>query len=338
MNTRRTLAFLLSLTVTAIFLALALHRVDFAKSAQAFISADYRLAAIAALCWLSAYGLRTARWRRFLSPTKQIAHARLFPPLIIGFALNNILPGRPGEFARAILIGTREGISKTLGLATIVVERVMDGIAVILFLLAAIAALLALHLELPAGVQFIALASIGLFGVALAGLLFLLLREDIARALLQVATRFLPRSLAERSEKMFGSFVLGLHALKSAGDVAAIALLTLGVWALDSLAYFAMLGAFGALPMWDTRAAAAVTMTSIINLGIMIPAAPGGLGPYEAAGVFALAVFGVNETAAASVALAAHAIQYVMITGLGLFFIWHEGISLAQARGVTRDE
>jgi uncharacterized membrane protein YbhN (UPF0104 family) len=70
----------------------------------------------------------------------------------------------------------------------------------------------------------------------------------------------------------------------------------------------------------------------LINLGIMIPAAPGGLGPYEAAGVFALGAFGVTETAAASVAIVSHAMQYLLVTGLGLLFIWREGISLAQTR------
>jgi hypothetical protein len=170
-----------------------------------------------------------------------------------------------------------------------------------------------------------------LFGVALAGLLFLLLREDIALALIRLVTRFLPQRFAERIEKMLGAFTLGLHSLKSARDVLVIVLCTLGVWLLDSFAYWLILTAFGALPELTMRAAASVTMTSIINLGIMIPAAPGGLGPYEAAGVFALGAFGVNESLAASVALAAHAIQYVLITGLGVFFIWRQGVSLAQA-------
>jgi uncharacterized membrane protein YbhN (UPF0104 family) len=74
-------------------------------------------------------------------------------------------------------------------------------------------------------------------------------------------------------------------------------------------------------------------MMVLINLGVMIPAAPGGLGPFEAAGVFALGVFGVTDTTAASVALGAHAMQYVMITGMGLFFIWRAGMSFATSPG-----
>lgn len=332
LDTRRLFTLLLSFLITAFFLALALYRVDFEKLARAFLSADYRLVIFAAGCWLSGYVLRAARWRKFLSPARPIALARLFPVLVVGFAFNNLLPGRPGEFARAYLLGTREGLSKTMALATIVAERVADGIAVIVFLLLALGAFIPLHLELPAGVQTIAALSVVLFGGALVGLILLLARADIAQGMLRAFTRLMPRALAARIENMLDSFVVGLRSFQSAGQVAVIALLSLGVWCLDALAYFAMLSAFGTLPLGALRAAAAPMMTGIINLGVMIPAAPGGLGPYEAAGVFALAAFGVNETMAASVALAAHGVQYLMITGLGLFFIWQTGISLAQPR------
>jgi len=240
---RQILTLIFSLLITAIFLVLALYRVDFNQFAQAFVSADYRLILLAGLSWLTAYVLRTVRWRIFLSPTKLIPITRLFSPLLIGFALNNLLPGRPGEFARAFLIGSREGISKTLGLATVVVERVMDGVAVIAFLLLSIFALVTLHLNLPAGFETIAVASVALFGVALAGLVFLLVRQDIALALIRLVTRFLPQRFAERIEKMLGAFTLGLHSLKSARDVVVIGLCTLGVWALDSFAYFLILTA-----------------------------------------------------------------------------------------------
>ena len=335
LNTRRVLTLIFSFLITALFLGLALYRVDFEKLALTFASADYRLVIFAAGCWLGGYILRTVRWQKFLAPTKHIPLFRLFPVLIVGFAFNNLLPGRPGEFVRAYLLGTREGLSKTMGLATVVAERVADGIAVIVFLLLALGAFIPLHLEAPLGVQTIAALSAILFGGALVGLVFLLVREDLALMLLRWFTRFLPRVLATRVEKMLNSFVVGLHSFKSAGNVAVIGLLSLVVWCLDSLAYFAMLSAFGALSSVSLRVVAALMMTGIINLGVMIPAAPGGLGPYEAAGVFALSAFGVNETMAASVALAAHAVQYLMITGLGLIFIWRMGISLAQPRAVT---
>lgn len=336
LNPRRALTFLASLAITAIFLALALSSVDFEKLAHAIASADYRLIALAALFTFCGYLVRTARWQRFLAPTKQIPLPRLFPVLVVGFALNNLLPGRPGELARPFWLAQREKISKSLGFATIIIERVADGMALIAFLLLALLAFIPLHLALPPAAETIAALATILFGVALAGLVFLLVRHDLVLALLQRLTRFLPHSLAARAEKMLASFVVGLHSLKSARDVATIVLLSLAVWSAEGVAYFLMLTAFGVLLNVPTRLIAAPFMMVLINLGIMIPAAPGGLGPFEAAGVFALGVFGVNGTAAASVAIAAHAMQYLLVTGLGVLFIWREGMSYSQA-GVESD-
>ncbi len=330
MNLRRLLTLVLSIAISIAFLALALYSVDFGKLARAFASADYRLVALAGCFNVAGYMARTKRWQRLLTPSKPISLRRLFPVLVVGFALNNVLPGRPGEFARAYALGQREEISKTLGFATVVVERVMDGIALIGFLLLALAAFIPLRLDLPDTVKAIALASVAIFGIALAGLLFLLLREPLALRLFHVITRFMPRGLAERLDSMLGSFVVGLHSLKSPSDLLAVSFLSGAVWACESVAYFLILSAFGALPDNATRAVAAVFMMVLVNLGVMIPAAPGGLGPFEAAGVFALGRFGVDETMAATVALSAHSIQYLLITLLGLFFISREGASLAR--------
>ena len=333
MTLRRVLTFVFSFVITVVFLAIALYRVDLNQFVNALASADYRLIALAAVCAFASYTLRTMRWQRFLAPTKKISVVRLFPVLIIGFALNNLLPGRPGEFARPYWLGVRENISKTLGLATIIVERVADGIALIAFLLLALAAFKPLNLALPPAVETIALAASILFGVALAGLIFLLVREQLALSIFKFFTKFLPHNLAARLEKMLGSFIVGLHSLKSARDVAAIIALSLGVWLIESLGYFLMLSAFNALPNLADHAVAAVFMMVLINLGVMIPAAPGGVGPYEAAAIFALSAFSVNETVAATVALGSHAISYIIITGMGLFFIWRAGMSLAQVSG-----
>ncbi len=329
MNLRRIATLLVSLVITAVFLVLALRQVDFPRLAQAFASADYRVVAVAAPFTLAGYFFRAARWSRLLRPSKPIPVGHLFPILVVGFALNNLLPGRPGEFARAYALGQRENLSKTLGFATVVVERVADGIALLAFLLLAFAAFASLHLALPVVAQTAGILSAILFGVALAGLLFLLIWHDIALGLFQSVTRYLPPRLAALLERMLQSFTVGLDSLRSPADVLAIALLSLAVWTCEGASYFLMLNAFGVLADQPVRVVAAAFMLVLINLGVMIPAAPGGLGPFEAAGVFALSAFGVNETAAASVALGSHAVQYLLITGLGLLFVWREGISLA---------
>ncbi|MBI5305405.1 MAG: flippase-like domain-containing protein [Chloroflexi bacterium] len=326
MKPRQIITLIASLAITGVFLYLALGRVDWTKLGQSFASVNYGFAAFAVVAMLSSYVLRTVRWRQFLAPTQKIPVRRLFPVLIVGFSLNNLLPARPGEFARGYWLGKREGISKTLGIATVIVERVADGFTLIGFLVAALVLFERLGLDLPSIAEWIAVAMTLIFGIALGGMIFLLVRESLALRALRWFTRLLPARFAARIERMLGSFVLGLHSLKSSRDVLVIVLLSIAIWTLEAATYFFMLIAFGALPTYGRRAVAGVMTMAMINFGVMIPAAPGGVGPYEAAGIFALASFGVDETTAAGVALATHAIQFVLITGLGLLFIWREGL------------
>jgi len=328
MKPRQLVTLIVSLAITAVFLYLALNRVDWVKLGHTLASANFAFIALSAVAMFFSYVLRTVRWRQFLAPTKKITVRRLFPVLIVGFALNNLLPARPGEFARGYWLGKREGISKTLGVATVIVERVADGFTLVGFLVAALLSFERLGLDLPLVAEWIAFAMTVIFGVALAGMIFLLVREELALRVLRWFTRFLPASIAARIETMLGSFVLGLHSLKSARDVFTIVLLSLVIWTLEAATYFFMLIAFGALTTIGRRAVAGVMTMAMINFGVMIPAAPGGVGPYEAAGIFALSAFGVDETTAAGVALVTHAIQFGMITGLGLLFIWLEGIKI----------
>jgi glycosyltransferase 2 family protein len=183
-------------------------------------------------------------------------------------------------------------------------------------------------LDLPTLAEITAGVMTLLFGIALAGMIFLLVRESLALKMLQWFTRFLPHNIASRVDTMLGSFVLGLHALKSGGHVLAIALISIAIWILEATTYLCMLTAFGAPLDAPLRVLASAMAMVMINFGVMIPAAPGGVGPYEAAGIFALSAFRADETLAASVALGTHAIQFLMITGLGLLFIWLEGMKI----------
>jgi len=335
---RRFLTFFLTLAITAIFLGIALYPVNFPQLITALVNSDHRLMLLAAVFALFDYVLRTARWQRFLAPTKTIALTRLFPVLVIGFALNNLLPGRPGELARPYWLGRRENVSPMFGFGTIVVERVADGIILILFLVIALLVFKPFGLEPPLLAEEITLIALLIFGVALFGLIFLLTREKLALSTLRRVTQFLPPRFHARVEKMLGSFVIGLRSLRSPWDVAMILLLSLAIWCAEGISFFLILTAFRALPQDGLRGLASVVMMALVNLGIMIPAAPGGLGPYEAAGVFALGTFQVNETLAASIALSAHSLQYLLITGLGIFLAWREGISLMRLRSENGEE
>src|SRR5277367_3319036 len=88
--------------------------------------------------YLLGYVIRGYRWVILLSPIKKCKFSSLFPTLIIGFMMNNLLPARLGEFYRAHLNGKKERVSRSASLATVILERLFDGLALIVALWASL--------------------------------------------------------------------------------------------------------------------------------------------------------------------------------------------------------
>lgn len=333
MNKRRALGSLVGFAISALFLALALYRVDFAQVGQAVASADYRLILASALFTLLSYVMRTLRWQRLLNPQKTIPVRRLFPVLVVGFALNNVLPGRPGEIARGFSLGQREGLSKTLGIATVALERVADGLTLI-----AILAALTFFITLPGWGQQVETLALLIFGAAFVFMALMLWREHWMTHQLHRVIHKLPAKFSHRIANMFASFIMGLHALRSPRDAFAVAFYSLATWLCEGCSYFLVLSAFGLVSPPGQRVIAALFLMVIVNLSISIPAAPGGVGPFEAAGILALSAFGVPKDLALPAVLVSHMVQFTLITGLGVFFMAREGIKLTQAVQVVEQE
>jgi glycosyltransferase 2 family protein len=313
------------LLLTFFFLWLALRNVDLAAVRGALGHASYGYLIPAALCCVLGYCLRTRRWGRILAPTKAVPFARLFPVLMAGFAANNLLPARVGEFVRAYLVSREEEISPSLALATIVVERVCDGLTLIA-LMATTLLLFPIPVDDPK-LRAVELAATAIFGAATVALLALLFVPRPILAVARWCLRPLPARIGARIAGLLDAFVAGLAALRSPLATARIAGLSALVWLCEGGTYaFALL----AFPLGLARGewlAAATFLLVFVNLGIMIPSAPGYVGTYQFFATLALGAFAVAEAPAVALSFVAHALQYAIITGLGLLAFWRLGLS-----------
>ena len=77
--------------------------------------------------------VRAWRWHYLLSPIKKIPTRTMFPITTIGYMGNNIYPARAGEVLRAVILKRREGVPVSASLATIIVERIFDGVVMLAF-------------------------------------------------------------------------------------------------------------------------------------------------------------------------------------------------------------
>ena len=329
---RSTRARVLGIVITLVCLGLAFYGVDLQGLVGAMARADYTLVAPAIVLWLIGYIVRTLRWRAILADASVGSLFELFGVLMVGFATNNLLPARLGELARAYLLRRRTGLRKTFVLASVFLERVFDGLALVALIL--LLSLVAKPTEwdrqpdIAARVQLIELLATILFvGVAI-GIGVLLYRHDLATRLVGMVAKLLPKRIGTFAVGAFGAFVNGLSSMRRPSVVAGTSLLSIVVWSIEWGAYFLVASAFNlGLPTLQLMAATAFLLV-VVNLGIMLPAAPGYVGTFQFFAVSALAVWGVPREPALAIAIVAHLAQYVLVTAIGLAFFGREHISL----------
>ncbi len=321
--------------MTVVFLWLVLSNIHLEKMGAALRTADYIYVLPAFALTLIDYLVRTVRWQIILQPTKRVSFRSAFGVLMVGFAANNLLPARIGEIVRAYTLGREEKLSKSLSLATIVVERVFDGVTIMGFLAA-----LSLVYSLPSWGQVLARGGALVFGTAAVGIILLLFQERRTLRSLEIVLRPFPARLGLAVQRMARFFLEGLHALRSKRSLALIIILSIVVWSLEASAYLMLIMGFHLPIDGVNRVYAAVFLLTVINLGNIVPAAPGYAGSFEFFAIQALTTFSSGVTSEMALALAAvsHAYQYVLVTGIGLFFLWRMGLSLSALQKNVQEE
>jgi uncharacterized protein (TIRG00374 family) len=317
----------IGLLLTVVFLFLALQRVDLAGFVDELRRVNYIWLLPSAVCTLLGYVLRTVRWRVILSGAARAPLTTLFPVLIMVFATNNLLPGRLGEFWRAYLLGRKRNVSKTFALASVVVERVFDGLTLI-----ALLAIVSMAIQLPdKGREIELLASVVFLGATL-GVVVLLWKPGLVRIPLRLALRPLPTAWTGWGEERFEAFVEGLAPLRRPQVLIGAAALSAGVWLLEGASYVLLSRGVNLNLPSNLELPALGLVLVTINLGIMVPSGPGYVGTQEFFGTTALGVVGANPQAALALVVVSHAVQYMLVTALGLMFFAHEHLSPGELR------
>jgi uncharacterized protein (TIRG00374 family) len=317
--------FLIGLVISAVFLYLAFRRTDLAGTWASLreINAWYLIPAVLVL--LLGYLCRIVRWKYLLRTTKEdTSFGNLASALFIGFMANNVLPLRAGELIRAYFVGRKESISKSSSFASIVVERVFDGFAMLLFL-----GLVLMVRPFPLWPRRVGILSGIILLCALILLFGLMHWEHIFTGLIRRLSRPLSVRLRSRILRTLGNFIAGLGSLRSFRDVCVVFLLSILAWSFEAAVYFFVGLAFG-----FNIALGFLLLVATVNLGIMIPSSPGYVGTFEFFCLETLLLFSIPRSLGASYALTLHAVVYVPITLIGLIYFGKENMML---RTVRRD-
>jgi hypothetical protein len=326
----RTLRIALSVAISAVFLAFAVRKVDWAEAGTALATARYWyvLPMLAVSIW-SLY-IRAQRWRILLRPLGNPAMRTLFAATNIGFMANMVLPLRMGEVIRPLLVSQKE--REPLGgiLATIVLERIFD-MFTILFLFGVAASTVAVS-------DAVSQWGYRLFGLAMAVaavVAFIRWRERQALGLLAWGLRPLPPKIAQPIEQFFRGFVQALEILDSPLTFVQVLGWSLYLWLVISSTYlFGVLAFDMSVPLL----VGSVAIMAVIAIAVSAPSAPGYIGAFQLGCTLALGIFGVSQSQAIAYSIVLHVTQFVATVGAGLYSLAREGMSLRQIEKVAETD
>lgn len=316
--------------ISFFFLFLLFRKIDFHKLLAAFREMDYRYLWPAVLFTFVSYFFRAVRWRYLLMPLKKTRLANLFPATIIGYMANNILPARLGEFVRAFVLGEKEGIGKSAVFATLVVDRLFDGFTVLLILLFTF-----FTVKLPAGMDNMqqslvvgGYVTLALYFLVVVFLVVLKRRTHQTINLIGKLLRPFPPRFADKIIPLLGSFISGLRLSSRANELFALVFSSLLIWAFAIWPIDLLLRSFDIiLPI-----TASMFIMVFLVFAVLVPAAPGYVGTYHAAGVYSLMALGIQKEKALSIALVIHGVNFFPVILAGFYYLWRDNVSLRAMR------
>lgn len=283
---KRLIKLVASVAVTAFLIWWAFRDTNWAQMWVSLRSANYAWLIPYFALLTTVHVCRTVRWGFLLSGMEKVPFRKLNEAASIGFMMLLVLPFRLGEFARPYLIANRSGIRKSAAMTTVVIERIVDG----LFIATMLRVLLFFVPETSPQVEAVRVGSwimFAIFGGGLVFLLFALWQQQLAVTLVHKTAGRVAPGVADKAAEIVDAFVGGMRRLPDAKRIVGFFVVTFVYWGLNALGMTMMAHAFGMdLSLFD-----GFVVLSVLVVGLMIPAAPGMIGTFQAATKVGLALF-----------------------------------------------
>ena len=345
MRTRIVISIIAGTLLSAAGFYYSLRHVPLLDLAAYMDSVDYWWIVPAALLGFSSFIIRALRWQVILGISVHLPFSSAYHPLMIGFMINSVLPGRVGEIARPAIIRKKENVPFSMGLATVGTERMLDAITlVLLFAWMSSVVVVDPDMEMSVRGHYVSgevlerLAS-GMIVVSAALLAIVVIlnipavQRLLKRCVLGIPDLLAPEGAARQSlharifvpaAGIIDHVAAGLSLLRHPGKLLVCCVYSAAIWFSQAVVfYIAVLGS----PQISITFTQATTVFIIICLFIILPSVPGFWGVWEAGGVFGLALFGVPAADALGFSLAVHAVL--------LFPVLFAGIVSAVVTGVN---
>lgn len=270
---------------------------------------------------------RAVRLRLLLNPSKPAPVKDLFPQVVIGFMANNIFPARLGEALRALLLWKKSGFTLAESVGSLVIERIIDTLF--------FAAFFFVPVFLSAS-----MSSLRFYGYTLAAIFagtcgVALLYRHFPSFVVKIGKwcmYLLPQKVRKPILNVASEVISNLDWMFSIRKVAAVIVLSIAVPA----CYAVMMWLLG-LDIENFGILGGMFGVAFAALGAAIPLAPGFVGTLHASVLNGLGLAGVAADRAGAIAVLYHAIGYVTVTALGLYYFFSIRLSFNIFKSVKKD-
>ena len=305
------------------------------------MSARPELLVLALVMTVLMYLVRAERWQYLLEPIGQTRFSVAFRTTVIGFAASFVLPARAGEFLRPYLLARREKLPVTAAFATVIVERMLDLVCV-LVLLTVFLLFLARGEAAAAPWLYRAVwlggAVVAPVGIAVLIAMFMMAgHPERLHGLVLQAERVLPARLARAVAGFARTFAEGLAVVRRPSRLVWAMAWSMVLWVAIATQVWVLVRAFDI----DMPFGGSFLITAMLVVGVAVPT-PGGVGgTHEALRLGVTSFYAADNNAAVGAAIVQHAVNFVPVLLLGLWFIARDGLSLSGLRAEAssaRDE
>ena len=273
--------------------------------------------------------LRSYRWGVILEPMEKISQFTLFAVTSVGFLAIAAIPARIGELARPYLIAKRSSIKMSSALGTIIVERVLDSLAVLTITVAVF-----ILQDLPSWMFKSGILFFSVTMLVIACMIGLIWRRERAVKIIDRILRWLPGKLAQKVNHVIHHFIDGFQVITDVNSLLYLLLLSAVVWLVDVAAIYTLLLAFG----FNLPLLAAFVVMVILIAGIAIPTAPGFIGNWHYACILGLSLFGIAKPEGFSFALVYHFLSMIVVIILGAIFLPFNKLSISDMTKQMADD
>ena len=307
--------------ISLIFLWIALRGIHFDDVWLSLRGANYSWLIPTVLAYFVTVGLRAWRWQVLIKPIKEVAWWHLCGIVALGYLGNSIYPFRIGELLRVYVLNQWEEVPISSGLATLLVERVFDGIFVLMLVFGA---LLLVPLPVVEMKNLVILTSVLFFGL-LMGFLMMAFMPKQALWLVENVAAWLPVKLSKPLVGIAGSFLEGLAALRSPKPVLILLVSSVLIWVFEVAKFWFVMQAFP----FDVGGVVTALTVGITNLASILPSAPGFVGTFDLPIITMLKLYGVTDALATAYTLVLHTTIWLSAVVFGVVYMLYAGVRWA---------